>query len=1252
MVLALIVALSVLVPVPAQAVEYDTTAVAAWRTDGTGEVRAFADAGGVVYVGGSFQGVTDGPGGTSQPQARLAAFDELTGAWLPGFAPSLNGTVNALAVSPDGQRLFVGGEFTTVNGASVEALVELDPATGDTVGALASGTEGRVYDLDLAGNYLYVVGNLTRVGAAVVSGVGRVDLTTGLGDTSWTPAANGGSTQAVAIDLARDRAYLGGFFQTLEGAALAWFGAVRVSDDGVGLDFQPGLDAEIFDLALDGDKIYAAVGGPGGRANVHDATTGRLLASHLVDGDVQAVVVSGEHVYAGHHGSIVNGQFHPWLVALDRADDSVDADFLPDIDAVDGAGIWALHEGAAHLWVGGDIVGAAPVDGEGFLRLPPSPVQPDDTTAPTTPGALTADVVADTYATLSWGASIDGSGAVYYRVYRDGLLAGVTNSESYLDESVTSGTTVSYQVTAVDASLNESAATSPLIVATLPALNYAMPFDLGSTWTYYDLGGSVPAGWDVVGFDDAAWESGPGELGRNDGDEATVLDEPAGASVTVYLRHEFEVTAGETVPAAMLDYVRDDGVLIRVNGQEVVRDNLPNGPIDETTRATSWLTATEDLLVTRQLDPVTFVPGTNVISVELHNASSTGDVSFDARLLLGSIDDTTPPSAPTALSLDEATDTTVTISWNPSTDDTGVTSYGIFRDGALLVGTTPGTTFQDTALSPSTQYSYEIVANDAAGNASSRSLPLVVTTTDPVIDTDPPSVPSGLSAPLTTDASIALIWTASSDDVGVAGYDIWRDGTVVGTTSLNNYVDMGLSAGTSYLYEVEAFDAAGNRSGRSPAVAASTEVAPPEQVELLGFGSEWRYDDTGVYPGAAWVTASFDDAAWTTGTGSFGVGNGTDTVIAARPAVWLRNTFLVADPAQVVELRAELVADDGAVVFINGIEVVRDNMPAGPVDGSVPAATYRWGAAESQARVFSIPPGVLQAGANVVAVAAINAPGSSDMSSDLRIEADMGAGGAPDVTPPSQPQSLAASSVGETTLSLLWAASTDDTGVAGYEVWREGALHATTVVASFADTGLTPATSYTYEIIAVDGAGNRSPASEPLVATTAAAPPAESVVLDFGSTWRYLDSGVYPGAAWTASAFDDAGWASGPAVLGASNGQTTTIDNQPTMWFRTTFEVTDVAAAVDLRAEFIADDGVVVFVNGVELARDNIGPGAVDGTTPASSYRWGAAETALRTANLGVADLLQGTNTIAVALVNAPGSSDSSFDLSLILSTI
>ena len=201
--------------------------------------------------------------------------------------------------------------------------------------------------------------------------------------------------------------------------------------------------------------------------------------------------------------------------------------------------------------------------------------------------------------------------------------------------------------------------------------------------------------------------------------------------------------------------------------------------------------------------------------------------------------DTTPPSVPAGLSSPSQTTTSISLSWSASTDNVGVAGYDVYRNGTLIASPT-GTSYTATGLAASTAYSFQVRARDAAGNASALSASISVSTQANPTDTTPPSVPAGLSSPSQTTTSISLSWSASTDNVGVAGYDVYRNGTLIASPTGTAYTVTGLAASTAYSFQVRARDAAGNASALSASISASTQANPPPgSKRLLGYFVQW-----------------------------------------------------------------------------------------------------------------------------------------------------------------------------------------------------------------------------------------------------------------------------------------------------------------------------------------------------------------------------------------------------------------------------
>lgn len=181
-------------------------------------------------------------------------------------------------------------------------------------------------------------------------------------------------------------------------------------------------------------------------------------------------------------------------------------------------------------------------------------------------------------------------------------------------------------------------------------------------------------------------------------------------------------------------------------------------------------------------------------------------------------------------------------------------------------------------------------------------------------------------------------------------------------------------------------------------------VAPGAQVYytsasgemLIAPGSIWRYWDEGTAPAGPWREIGFNDTAWSSGPAQLGYGDGDEATVVGYGrdpgdkyiTTYFRRSFTLSDPAGINQVILNLVRDDGAVVYLNGAELFRDNIPAGDVTAETTASAGVGGADESQWFIFNIPPEKLIAGKNILAVELHQNSGtSSDLSFDLSLEA-------------------------------------------------------------------------------------------------------------------------------------------------------------------------------------------------------------------------------------------------------------------------
>lgn len=202
--------------------------------------------------------------------------------------------------------------------------------------------------------------------------------------------------------------------------------------------------------------------------------------------------------------------------------------------------------------------------------------------------------------------------------------------------------------------------------------------------------------------------------------------------------------------------------------------------------------------------------------------------------------DLVAPTAPSGLAAVVVGTNRINLTWAASTDAYGVTGYLVERQSPgnpsfVQVGTVSTTSYSDVGLTAGTSYSYRVRATDGAGNLSSYAGPVSGVTW--VMDSQPPTAPSGLAASASSSSQVNLTWVAASDNVGVTGYRVERSQgagstafSQVGTATGTSFNDTGLSGLTVYNYRVLAVDQIGNQSGYSGIASATTAAPPPDQT--------------------------------------------------------------------------------------------------------------------------------------------------------------------------------------------------------------------------------------------------------------------------------------------------------------------------------------------------------------------------------------------------------------------------------------
>jgi acid phosphatase type 7 len=238
-----------------------------------------------------------------------------------------------------------------------------------------------------------------------------------------------------------------------------------------------------------------------------------------------------------------------------------------------------------------------------------------------------------------------------------------------------------------------------------------------SNWRYLDNGSDAGTAWRALGFSDSTWKTGPGELGYGDSSdgrpEATVVGYGPDANnkyITTYFRHSFNVTDATAYGSLLFRVMRDDGVVVYLNGTEVWRDKMPTGTIGYRTLASAALGGADEYTYAEAVVPSTLLrTGNNVVAVEVHQANATStDLSFDLELTARA------PGFVRHPYLQLGTPTSMTIRWRTDIATDSVVRYGASPDALTqevrLNATTPITDHEVklTGLTPDTRYFYSV----------------------------------------------------------------------------------------------------------------------------------------------------------------------------------------------------------------------------------------------------------------------------------------------------------------------------------------------------------------------------------------------------------------------------------------------------------------------------------------------------------------------------------------------------------------
>ncbi|MEE9445170.1 MAG: hypothetical protein V3V19_05850, partial [Cocleimonas sp.] len=475
-----------------------------------------------------------------------------------------------------------------------------------------------------------------------------------------------------------------------------------------------------------------------------------------------------------------------------------------------------------------------------------------DTQAPTIPASLRKTNATSSTASMQWNASTDNVAVAGYRVYRNGQQVGTSSSTNFSDTGLQSSRAYIYTVRAFDATNNVSGVSNSLSITT-------------------DAGGSTTGTIDKrvsAGSDDAE-EFSTGYMYLNSSDLELTFDSlnqqvgvrftgitiPRNSTINrAYIQFKVDEASSGNVPLTIKAHSSNNAATFTGS-----RRNISNRP---TTAATvSWSPAvwntvgqaggnqrTPDLKsVVQEItsrsgwnngNAIAFIISSNSLGKRVAEAFE-GDRSGAPLLHIeytagNGGGDTQAPTVPASLRKVTATTSSVAIRWNASSDNVAVTGYRVYRNGTQI-GTVTGTSFSDNSVIAATTYAYTVRAFDAANNVSPVSNSLSVTTPN-AADTQAPTVPANLQRVSAVHNRAVIRWTASTDNVAVTGYRIYRNGTQIGTGTTTTFSDTTVLPTTTYSYTVRAFDAANNISSISSALSVVTPAAPDTQAPTAPTG--------------------------------------------------------------------------------------------------------------------------------------------------------------------------------------------------------------------------------------------------------------------------------------------------------------------------------------------------------------------------------------------------------------------------------
>ena len=528
--------------------------------------------GNTVYVGGSFTSArpAGSAAGTNEvPRANMLAYDITTGVLISSFAPTFNGQVKDITVSPDQKRLYVSGSFTTVNGQARSRVAAFDLPAGTLSTTFRPAVNSAVNAVQATNTTVFVGGSLTGVSNVARKKVAALSASNGA-VLPFAPSIENGSVQGLALAPDGASIIVSGSFTSVAGSSQPGYGLARLdTTSGASMPLpvneqvrNAGTESAMLALESDGERFYGTGYHFGGGGNMEggfaaDWATGSLVWVEDCHGDTYSVFPIGDVVYEASHKHYCGNtggfpQTEPWTfyraTAVTNAATRVNTpdiygypdhagepgptflNWYPNINTGTftgkSQGPWTVNGNADYVLMGGEFTRVNNVPQQGLVRFARVGIAPNKE-GPRLSSAnwpLSATSFASGTVRLSWKANYDRDNeTLRYDLYRASTTSPPIYTETmttpfwdlkrmgFMDTGLTPGSTQRYRIAATDPFGNRTM--SDWVTVTVSAdgslSEYASTILEDNPESYWRLGEpSGPAVYDWAGFNDAVASSG------------------------------------------------------------------------------------------------------------------------------------------------------------------------------------------------------------------------------------------------------------------------------------------------------------------------------------------------------------------------------------------------------------------------------------------------------------------------------------------------------------------------------------------------------------------------------------------------------------------------------------------------------------------------------------------------------------------------------------------------------------------------